>query len=64
MSVRGKSGRCIWLTTLLPSYADCLEVWEPQPPGPLRACPALYRDCFTISTFEYFRVCLNAELIY
>ena len=29
----GKGGRCVWLTTL-PSYcADCLEIWEPQPPG-------------------------------
>jgi hypothetical protein len=29
----GKDGRCIGLTTLPPSCADCLEVWEPQPPG-------------------------------
>ena len=21
------------------SRADCLEIWEPQPPGTLRACP-------------------------
>ena len=26
-----------------------LEIWEPQPPGNLRAYPGLYRDCF-IST--------------
>jgi len=26
------------LTTLC---ADCLEIWEPQPPGTLRACPGL-----------------------
>ena len=37
----GKSGRCVGLTTLPPSYADCLEIWEPQPPGTLRACPGL-----------------------
>jgi len=24
---------------LPPSCADCLEIWEPQPPGTLRACP-------------------------
>jgi len=35
---RGKGGRCVGLTTLPPSYADCLEIWEPQPPGNLRAC--------------------------
>ena len=34
----GKDGRCIGLTTLPPSCANCLEIWEPQPPGTLRAC--------------------------
>ena len=29
----GKDGRCVGLTTLPPSCADCLEIWEPQPPG-------------------------------
>jgi len=24
-----------------PSCADCLEMWESQPPGTLRACPGL-----------------------
>jgi len=38
---RGKGGRFVGLTTLPPSYADCLEIWEPQPPGTLRACPGL-----------------------
>jgi len=33
----GKGGRCVGLTTLPPSCADCLEIWEPQPPGILRA---------------------------
>ena len=37
----GKGGRCLWLTNLPPSYDDCLEIWEPQPPGALRACPGL-----------------------
>ena len=37
----GKGGRCVGLTTLLPSCADCLEIWEPQTPGILRACPGL-----------------------
>jgi len=25
----GKGGRCVGLTTLPPSYANCLEMWEP-----------------------------------
>ena len=37
----GKGGRCVGLTTLPPSFADCLEIWEPQPPGTLRVCPVL-----------------------
>jgi hypothetical protein len=43
----GKGGRCVRLTTLPPSCVDCLEIWEPQPPGILRACPDLHRDWFT-----------------
>jgi hypothetical protein len=37
----GKGGRCVGLTTLPPSCADCLEIWEPQPPGTLMACQGL-----------------------
>jgi hypothetical protein len=36
-----KGGRCVGLTTLPPSCADCLEIWKPQPPGTLWACPGL-----------------------
>jgi hypothetical protein len=32
--------------TLPPSYADCIEILEPQPPRNLRTCPGLYRDYF------------------
>ena len=39
--LRGKSGRCIRRTTLLPPCTDCLEIWEPQPPGSLRARPGI-----------------------
>jgi hypothetical protein len=28
----GKGGLCVGLTTLPPSCADCLEIWEPQSP--------------------------------
>jgi len=37
----GKGGRCVGLTTLPPSSADCLEICEPHPPGTIRACPGL-----------------------
>jgi len=37
----GKCGRCVGLTTLPPSCTYCLEIWEPQPPGTLRASPGL-----------------------
>jgi len=37
----GKGGRCVGLTTLPPSGADSLEIWEPQLPGTLRACSGL-----------------------
>jgi len=36
----GKGGRFVGLA--LPSTcADCLEIWEPRPPGTLRASPGL-----------------------
>ena len=37
----GNGGRCVGLTTRLPSYVDGLEIWEPQPPGNHRTCPGL-----------------------
>ena len=41
MSIRDiqgrKVGRWVRLTTLSLSCADCLEIWDPQPPGNLRA---------------------------
>jgi len=39
--LQSKGGRCVWLTTLPPSCAHCHEIWEPQPPGPLSACPGI-----------------------
>jgi hypothetical protein len=37
----GKGSRCIGLTMLPPSCADCLDIWEPEPPGTLVAWPHL-----------------------
>jgi len=54
----GKGGRCAKLTTLPPTCAECLEIWEPQPPGTLRACPGLEWDCFTF-TFNQKHNALN-----
>jgi hypothetical protein len=36
-----KGGRRVGLTTLLPSWADCLEIWQPEPPATLRVCQGL-----------------------
>jgi hypothetical protein len=44
-----KGGRCLGLTTLPHSCADCHEIWESQPPGTPRSCPDLYRFCFTFT---------------
>jgi hypothetical protein len=35
--LRGKGGRCVGLTTLQSSCADCLEIWKPQHPRTLWA---------------------------
>jgi hypothetical protein len=35
--ILGKGGQCIGLTTVPPSYADCLKIREPQPPETLKA---------------------------
>jgi len=35
---RGKGGRCLGLTTLPHSCADCLEIWKPLLPGTLWSC--------------------------
>ena len=32
------------------SYTDCLEIWEPQPRGTLRASPGSHIDCFPFFT--------------
>jgi len=37
----GNGGRCIGLTNLQTSGADCFEIWKPQPLGTLRAYPGL-----------------------
>jgi len=45
MSIRAiswsKGGRFVGLKTLSHSCADCLQIWEPQPPGTLRNFPGM-----------------------
>jgi len=36
-----KDGQCLGLKKIPLSCAICIEIWEPQPPGSLRACPGL-----------------------
>jgi hypothetical protein len=36
-----KGRRCVGLKTLPSTRTESLEIWEPQPPGTLRACPGL-----------------------
>ena len=50
----GKSGRCVGLTTLPPSCADYLEIWEPhllEPSGPVQACNGIDLP-FTFTVYQ------------
>jgi hypothetical protein len=65
----GKGSRCLGLITLPPSCADCLEIWEPQPSGTLRAWPGLYRDrCTFFMSVTHCRqklvICCNTTRIF
>jgi hypothetical protein len=44
-----KSGRCVSLTSLTPTYAGHLEIWELQHPGKLGASPGLYISNLTFT---------------
>jgi len=50
----GKDGQCVGLTTLPSSCADCLEIWEPQPPGTFRACTGIAMPlCIRLNLFAF-----------
>ena len=54
----GKGGRYVGLTTLPPPCADCLEIWEPQPPG----TPGPVQGCNGIALplpFSFIKVSVN-----
>jgi hypothetical protein len=44
----GKGGRCVVLTTLPTSCAECLEIWDLQPHGTLKVCPGVALPLFSI----------------
>ena len=56
----GGGGRCVVLTNLARSCADCLEIWEPEPPVTLGACPCLDMNTitFTINSQTTFLKCI------
>jgi hypothetical protein len=66
LSWGGKGGRCVGLTTLPPSCADCLKTWEPRPPGALRALLGLYGTAlplpFTVS-YSKHKLCFLDSLV-
>ena len=52
-----EGGRCLGLT--LPfSFAVCLDVWEPQPPGTLWACNRTVRGLLYLPFQIKYNVCL------
>jgi hypothetical protein len=53
----GKGGRCVGLTTLPSSCADCLEIWESQTSWTLRACPGIALPLPLPSLFFYNFYC-------
>jgi hypothetical protein len=48
----GKRGRGVGMTTFPPSCVDYLEIWEPQTPGTLCACPDPYGECFYLYLYD------------
>jgi hypothetical protein len=41
-----KVGLCVGLTTLQPACADCLDIWEHEPPGNLRSSKIVHTRVF------------------
>ena len=48
-----KGGRCVGLTILPSSVAECLEIWKPQTPGILRACNGIVFIEVTVCVVHY-----------
>jgi hypothetical protein len=54
--MRGEGGRCVGLTALPSSCADCLEIYEPQPPRRLRACTGIASPKKRVATSVIYSV--------
>ena len=54
-----KGGRCVRLTTLPISCADCLDIWETQIAGNLLACRRPWRIAWPLPQIKIFQ--LNSE---
>jgi hypothetical protein len=54
-----KGGQCVGLKTLLPSWAECLEIWEPQPPW--TRCT---RPVWDVQRWLYIYIYSNSLLIH
>ena len=52
----------VGLTTLTPSCGNCLEFWEPESSGALRASPGKRRNCFTNIKMCLFVILKNSDL--
>jgi len=53
------------LTTLPPSYADCLAIWQPEPAGTLRACNGIvycmwFGVILSSCNYKYFIIVLHS----
>ena len=57
----GKGGRCVGLTTLPPSCAGCLEIWEPQHPGTLRDCNGIALPFYLAHPEKIRRPCMGFD---
>ena len=55
----GEGGRCVEPTTFPPSCADCLEIWEPLPPGTFRPVQACNRIALPLLLLFFFNLCLS-----
>jgi hypothetical protein len=50
-------GRCIGLTILPSSYADCLEMWQSEPSVTLRACNRPVQGLLCLFLLELHETC-------
>ena len=56
----GKGGRCIGVTTLPPSCAECQEIWDPS--RPRRPVTGIKKNIKHVSTGQYRKIMDNNTL--